>query len=87
MLPPSEKHRVARLWELADDGAGFDEMLDALISTGLRELPGFVLVSEQDAETKVVVRGAARVHLAAGEEVITSKATRRRPGSSAACRA
>jgi hypothetical protein len=69
VLPPSEKHRVARLWELADDGAGFDEMLDALISTGLRELPGFVLVSEQDAETKVVVRGAARVHLAAGGEV------------------
>jgi hypothetical protein len=70
VLPPSEKHRVARLWELADDGAGFDEMLDALISAGLRELPGFVLVSEQDAETKVVVRGAARVHLAAGDEVV-----------------
>lgn len=70
VLPPSEKDRVARLWELVDDGAGFDETLDALISTGLRDLPGFVLVSEQDTETKVVVRGAARVHLAAGAEVV-----------------
>ena len=59
-----------RLWELVDDGAGFDETLDALISAGLRELPGFVLVSEQDDETKVVIRGAARVHLAAGDEVV-----------------
>lgn len=70
VLPPTEKTRVARLWELVDDGAGFDETLDALISAGLRELPGFVLVSEQDAETRVVIRGAARVHLAAGEEVV-----------------
>jgi len=70
VLPPSEKGRVARLWELVDDGAGFDETLDALISGGLRELPGFVLVSEQDAETRVVIRGAARVHLATAEEVL-----------------
>lgn len=70
VLPPSEKDRVARLWELVDGGAGFDETLDALISAGLRELPGFVLVSEGDSETKVVIRGAARVHLAAGDEVV-----------------
>ena len=59
VLPPSEKGRVAHLWQLVDDGAGFDEVLDALISDGLRELPGFVLVSESDADTKVVVRGPA----------------------------
>ncbi|GAA1759479.1 hypothetical protein GCM10009795_002300 [Nocardioides hankookensis] len=70
VLPPSEKDRVARLWELVDDGAGFDETLDALISAGLRELPGFVLVSDDDSETKVVIRGAARVHLATGAEVV-----------------
>lgn len=68
LLPPSEKDRVASLWELVDTGAGFDEVLDALIAGGLRELPGFVLVSEAAAGstreagtiTKVVVRGAAR---------------------------
>ena len=69
-LPPSEKGRVARLWELVDDGAGFEETLDALVSTGLRELPGFVLVSEQDAGTRVVIRGAGRVHLVSGDEVV-----------------
>jgi hypothetical protein len=34
VLPPTEKARVAALWELVDDGAGFDETLDALISPG-----------------------------------------------------
>ncbi|GAA4709667.1 FHA domain-containing protein [Nocardioides conyzicola] len=70
MLPPTEKDRVAPLWSLVDDGAGFDETLDALISAGLRELPGFVLVSEEDDETRVVIRGAAQVHLAAGDDVV-----------------
>jgi hypothetical protein len=59
VLPPSEKARVAQLWHLVDDGAGFDEVLDALIADGLRELPGFVLISEAGADTKVVVRGPA----------------------------
>ena len=59
LLPPSEKARVAALWELVDDGAGFDEVLDALLSSGLRDLPGFVLVSELEHATKVVLRGPA----------------------------
>lgn len=70
LLPPSEKARVARLWELVDEGAGFDEVLDALISGGLRELPGFVLISELDTDTKVVIRGAARAHFTAGGETV-----------------
>lgn len=70
VLPGSQRDRVARLWELVDDGAGFDEALDALVSTGLRALPAFVLVGEADAVTRVVVRGAARVHLASGDEVV-----------------
>ena len=37
VLPPTEKARVAALWELVDDGAGFDEVLDALIADGLRD--------------------------------------------------
>lgn len=67
VLPPSEKARVPQLWHLVDDGAGFDEVLDALISDGLRELPGFVLVSESDADTKVVVRGPATARFATPE--------------------
>ena len=60
LLPPSEKSRVAALWELVDGGADFDEVLDALIASGLRDLPGFVLVSDADDTTKVVLRGPAR---------------------------
>ncbi|WP_344007035.1 hypothetical protein, partial [Nocardioides lentus] len=60
LLPPTEKRRVAALWELLDDGADFDEVLDALIATGLRDLPGFLLVADTDDATRVVVRGAAR---------------------------
>ena len=70
LLPPSEKARVARLWELVDEGAGFDEVLDALVAGGLRELPGFVLVSESESDTKVVVRGAARASFTADGETV-----------------
>jgi hypothetical protein len=58
------------VWELVDDGAGFDETLDALISSGLRDLPGFVLVSRDGDETRVVLRGAARAHFAIGGDVV-----------------
>ena len=60
VLPPSEKARVSRIWAMVDDGAGFDEVLDALIADGLRDLPAFVLVSESEGETKAVIRGPAR---------------------------
>lgn len=70
LLPPSEKDRVAHLWALVDDGAGFDVVLDALISDGLRVLPGFVLVSSEDGETKVVIRGEARAWFTAGDDTV-----------------
>ena len=69
-LPPSEKARVAALWELVDEGAGFDITLDALISAGLRDLPGFVLVSTDEGQTDVVIRGAAVATFAVGGEEI-----------------
>jgi len=71
VLPPSEKARVSALWELVDAGAGFDEVLDALISSGLRQLPGFVLVSERDGETTVVLRGAATASFITEGETVT----------------
>lgn len=70
-LPPSEKARVTALWELVDEGAGFDVTLDALISAGLRDLPGFVLVSTDEGQTDVVIRGAAvATFTVGGEEVV-----------------
>jgi hypothetical protein len=63
LLPPGAKARVAGLWERIDEGAGFDEVLDALISGGLRELPGFVLVSSDGPDVRVVIRGAGQAEL------------------------
>jgi FHA domain len=71
LLPPTAKSRVAGLWEAVDDGAGFDEVLDALISGGLRELPGFVLVSGEGREVKVVIRGAGSAELTTSDGPVT----------------
>jgi len=70
-LPPSEKARVGALWELVDGGADFDEVLDSLIASGLRSLPGFLLLGSAEPDTRVVARGAARAvfDLASGEQV------------------
>jgi hypothetical protein len=71
VLPPSEKARVAAIWAMVDDGAGFDEVLDALIAGGLRELPGFVLVCDDDGSTRVVIRGAATAEFTTDGETVT----------------
>ena len=60
LLPPSERARVGAMWEMVDRGSDFEELLDALIAGGLRGLPGFVLVSSGEAQTRVVLRGPAR---------------------------
>lgn len=66
LLPASEKARVAALWELVDGGAGFDELLDALIASGLRSLPAFVLLSSNGDPMRIVLRGAARATFTVG---------------------
>jgi hypothetical protein len=71
LLPPAAKSRVAGLWEAVDEGAGFDEVLDAVIRGGLRELPGFVLVSDDGGDVKVVIRGAGRAELTTPEGPVT----------------
>ncbi|WP_151084420.1 FHA domain-containing protein [Nocardioides cynanchi] len=71
LLPPAAKSRVAGLWERVDEDAGFDEVLDALISGGLRELPGFVLVSTEGSEVRVVIRGAGRAELTTSDGPVT----------------
>ncbi|MBO0846462.1 MAG: FHA domain-containing protein [Nocardioides sp.] len=63
LLPPAARSRAAGLWELVDQGARFDEVLDALIRDGLRELPGFVLISAEAGDVKVVIRGEGEAEL------------------------
>ena len=72
LLPPSERARVAALWEVVDAGAGFDVVLDALLAGGLSDLSGFALWSAADGVTQAVARGPVRVVLttAEGEQVL-----------------
>ena len=71
LLPPEEKRRVPAVWDRVDEGAGFDEVLDALISDGLRDLSGFALASVRDGDARVVIRGPVTAVLTTddGEEV------------------
>ncbi len=71
LLPPTAKARVAGVWERVDEGAGFDEVLDALVSGGLRELRGFVLVSDSGGDVKLVIRGAGEARLTTADGPVT----------------
>jgi hypothetical protein len=57
LLPESQKDQVVSLWSLVDGGAGFDEVLDGLLASGLSRIPGFVLVSTDDGPTRILLRG------------------------------
>jgi hypothetical protein len=56
LIPTDARSRVAGLWDLADRGATFDEVLDGLLADGLSNLSGFALVGHGD-RTRVLVRG------------------------------
>lgn len=73
LLPASEKSRAGALWAIVDDGAGFDAVLDALVSAGLSTLPGFVLLSSEDDAVRVMIRGEAEAvfETAEGEVTVT----------------
>jgi len=58
LLPESQRDQVVGVWSLVDVGAAFDEVLDALLASGLSRLPGFVLVSTDEGPTRVLLRGA-----------------------------
>ena len=59
LLPPGMKRRATAVWEVVDDGAAFDQVLDLVISSGLRDLPGLVMIGVSDDTTRVLVRGSA----------------------------
>lgn len=61
LVPARERPRVAELWAAVDDGARFEEVLDLLVSGGLRAVHDFVLVAAAGSAARVLVRGAASV--------------------------
>lgn len=70
VLPPSEKSQAAVLWELVDGGAGYEQILDVLLASGLRAVPDFVLVTRKGDLTRVLLRGSVSAHFATADEVV-----------------
>lgn len=72
LLPKSQRDQVIGLWSLVDSGAGFDEVLDGLLVSGLSRLPGFVLVSSDGGPTRILLRGTGVTATlrTAGEQVV-----------------
>ncbi|WP_232676283.1 FHA domain-containing protein [Nocardioides sp. R-C-SC26] len=69
LMPSTEKARVAALWSMVDDGAGFDAVLDAVLQGGLGSLPGLVLVGIDPAgsPSKILLRGTGVTARVQGE--------------------
>lgn len=74
LLPPGERARAAMLWQLVDGGAEFAEVLDAVLSAGLRELAACALLDTSGATTTVVLRGPVRAVVDGDEELRLSGA-------------
>jgi hypothetical protein len=77
LLPSAQKEYLAPLWSLVDGGSGFDEVLDALLASGLSRLPGFALVSSGAGPTRVLLRGvgiSATATTASGEVTLDGSA-------------
>ena len=51
------------LWALVADGAGIDELLEELSTTGLRSLGSFAMAQFEDSQIRIVVRGTARARV------------------------
>ncbi|WP_121256626.1 FHA domain-containing protein [Nocardioides ferulae] len=73
LLPPSQRQRAAATWSAVDAGAGFDEVLDAVLADGLRGLPAFALVGRRDPARSAVtalLRGPVRASFTADGETV-----------------
>ncbi len=57
------------LWILVEAGAGIDDLLEAVSTTGLRALGSFAIAQFEDAGIRVVVRGSAVVDIGSASAV------------------
>lgn len=66
------------LWSLVGNGAGIDELLEELSSTGLRSLGSFAMAQFEETQTRIVVRGSAvaRIEGSDGGRVIGAHGVR-----------
>jgi len=70
-LPPGQKRKAIAVWEIVDEGAAFDQVLDVIISSGLRDLPGLVMIGVSDDTTRVLVRGSAQASFSTSHGPVT----------------
>ena len=73
LLPPDARDLAVALWPAVDDGAGSDQVLDALLAKGLSRLSAFVLLDNDASTPRLLVRGAGvRVGVGTdgGEELV-----------------
>lgn len=61
VIEPINGALAESLWALVNSGAGIDELLEELSSTGLRALGSFAMAQFEEGQTRVVVRGSAAV--------------------------
>ncbi len=66
VLDPMNTELAQALWQLVGDGAGIDELLERLSTTGLRALGSFAMVQFEGDGVRVVVRGDAGAVIGAG---------------------
>lgn len=71
---PLNDARIAEIQRLAHDGASFDEVLDALISRGLRSLDTFGILQRVNNGIRVLVRGQCQA-IVPGHTGVTSTGT------------
>jgi hypothetical protein len=78
LLEPSNNLLAEELWDLLDQSAGIDDLLEAMSSTGLRALGAFAMVQFEVATVRVVVRGTAVAELTIGavQELVTAEGVR-----------
>lgn len=60
LLEPVNGELAERLWKLVSSGAGVDDLLEALSTTGLRSLGSFAMAQFEGSGVRVVVRGTGR---------------------------
>jgi hypothetical protein len=64
LLEPVNGLLAEDLWQLVESGAGVDDLLERMSSTGLRSLGSFAMAQFEDAGVRVVVRGTAAIDIA-----------------------
>jgi FHA domain len=68
LLEPVNGLLAEDLWQLVESGAGVDDLLERMSSTGLRSLGSFAMAQFEDSGVRVVVRGSGAIEIAGSKK-------------------